>query len=338
MKRINLYVFIQIIKSCTLVFFIFISIAWLMQLSRLFSAMNNMQIEYQSIFFLSLFLIPNLINILIPFVVIFGLILTFIKLDKDKELIAIFSLGLSIKQIKLPIIIVTIFFLFIYIFLNLFISPYVYKEYKEREFKIKNEINIDDINLSNFLEIENIILDFKKEKNEFKEIFINFMEKNENIIYAQKGKISNENGKIVFNLFNGFKLSFNSEENEKLEFDNYKLEFLLDNLPNYKILDKNSQTILNLIDESNYPMIIEKIFDFFVLLIIIILFYIFNIKGNNYKLNSIFIFLFTSIFINIAHNIIKNIELDFQLLLILSAANIIINTMFILFSRRIIGE
>ena len=120
-------------------------------------------------------------------------------------------------------------------------------EYKTREFKIKNEINIDDINLSNFLEIENIILDFKKDKNEFKEIFINFKEKKENIIYAKKGKIINQNGKIIFNLFDGFKLSFLNDENEKLEFENYKLEFSLHDLPNYKIFDKNSQTILNLI-------------------------------------------------------------------------------------------
>ena len=338
MKRINLYVFIQIIKSCTLVFFIFISIAWLMQLSRLFSAMSNMQIEYQSIFFLSLFLIPNLINVLIPFVVIFGLILTFIKLDKDRELIAIFTLGLSMKQVKLPIILITLFFLVIYMILNLFLSPYVYKEYKKKEFRIKNEININDINLSNFLEIENIILDFKKDNNEFKEIFINYKDKKENIIYAKKGKIINEDGKIIFNLFNGFKLSFIDEENEKLEFENYKLEFLLNSLPTYKILDKNSQTILNIIEEKNYSMIVEKFFDFIVLLIIVFLFYKFNIKSNNYKLNSIFIFLFVSIFINIAHNIIKNIELDFQLLLIMNITNIAISILLIEFSKKITNE
>ena len=199
---------------------------------------------------MSLFLIPNLINVLIPFLVIFGLILTFVKLDKDKELIAIFSLGLSIKHIKLPIIIITFLFLIIYIFLNLFISPYVYKEYKIREFKIKNEIKIDDINLSNFLGIENIILDFKKNRNEFIEIFINFKEKKENIIYAKKGNIINQDGKIIFNLFNGFKLSFLNEENEKLEFENYKLEFLLEGLPNYKVTTWRKSFFKFLVSES----------------------------------------------------------------------------------------
>ena len=96
MKKINQYVFIQIFKSCTLVFFIFVSIAWLMQLSRLLSAMNNLQIEFLAIFSLSLWLVPNLINVTLPFIIIFGLVFAFAKLDKDKEIIAIYSLGLSI--------------------------------------------------------------------------------------------------------------------------------------------------------------------------------------------------------------------------------------------------
>ena len=40
----------QIIKSCTLVFFIFVSIAWLLQISRLFNYLGNLQIEFIKIF------------------------------------------------------------------------------------------------------------------------------------------------------------------------------------------------------------------------------------------------------------------------------------------------
>ena len=79
MKKINLYIFIQIIKSCTLVFFIFVSIAWLLQISRLFSIMNNLNIDFLNIIHLSSYLVPNLFNITLPFIVMFGLILTFIK-------------------------------------------------------------------------------------------------------------------------------------------------------------------------------------------------------------------------------------------------------------------
>ena len=92
MKKINQYVFIQIFKSCTLVFFIFVSIAWLLQISRLFSYLSNFQVKFLDILNLSIFLIPNLINVILPFIVIFGIIIAFIKLDKDKEIIAYYSL------------------------------------------------------------------------------------------------------------------------------------------------------------------------------------------------------------------------------------------------------
>ena len=135
MNKINLYVFSQIVKSCTLVFFIFVSIAWLMQISRLFTIMNNLQIEFLSILSLSVWLIPNLINITMPFVIVFGLVLAFIKFDRDKELIAIYTLGLSINVIKKPLFLLLIIALATYLFINFFLSPFTYGVYKETEYK-----------------------------------------------------------------------------------------------------------------------------------------------------------------------------------------------------------
>ena len=97
LNRISFYVFIQIFKGCTLIFFIFISISWLLQITRLFSLTNLLQVEIITIFLLSLFLLPNLITVILPFVVIFGIVLCFVKLNKDKELLAIYSSGLSNK-------------------------------------------------------------------------------------------------------------------------------------------------------------------------------------------------------------------------------------------------
>ena len=108
MNRINYYVFIQIFKACTLVFFIFISISWLLQITRLFSLTNLLQVEIITIFILSTYLLPNLITIILPFVVIFGIVLCFVKLNTDKELVAIYSSGLNHKVIRTPIIIFTI--------------------------------------------------------------------------------------------------------------------------------------------------------------------------------------------------------------------------------------
>ena len=334
MKKINLYVFIQIIKSCTLVFFIFISIAWLLQISRLFSYLNNLQIDFVNVLFLSFFLIPNLINVTLPFIIIFGLIIAFIKFDKDKEIIAIFSLGLSIKEILKPFFLISIITIFLYLFLNLFFSPYIYDKYKQKEFDLRNSINLDNINISNFIQLdENLILDFSKKEDVFEDVFIRFIGENENIVFAKKARIIKEPKKFIFNLSEGFKLSFMNNKIEKLEFENYKLNFPLKNENNYNNYDKNTLTLFNLIKYKDYNSMIERMFDTLILLTVIIFFYFNNIKVNKFSINHIFIYLFLSILIIIFQNIIKNLDFSLQFSFLLNIINFSIIYLFMLINK-----
>lgn len=334
MKKINLYVFIQIIKSCTLVFFIFVSIAWLLQISRLFSYLNNLQIDFVNVLFLSFFLIPNLINVTLPFIIIFGLIIAFIKFDKDKEIIAIFSLGLSIKEILKPFFLISIIAIFLYLFLNLFFSPYIYDKYKQKEFDLRNSINLDNINISNFIQLdENLILDFSKKEDVFEDVFIRFIGENENIVFAKKARIIKEPKKFIFNLSEGFKLSFMNNKIEKLEFENYKLNFPLKNENNYNNYDKNTLTLFNLIKYKDYKSMIERMFDTLILITVIIFFYLNNIKDNKFSINHIFIYLFLSILIIIFQNIIKNLDFSLQFSFLLNIINFSIIYLFMLINK-----
>ena len=334
MKKINLYVFIQIIKSCTLVFFIFVSIAWLLQISRLFSYLNNLQIDFVNVLFLSFFLIPNLINVTLPFIIIFGLIIAFIKFDKDKEIIAIFSLGLSIKEILKPFFLISIITIFLYLFLNLFFSPYIYDKYKQKEFDLRNSINLDNINISNFIQLdENLILDFSKKEDVFEDVFIRFIGENENIVFAKKARIIKEPKKFIFNLSEGFKLSFMNNKIEKLEFENYKLNFPLKNENNYNNYDKNTLTLFNLIKYKDYKSMIERMFDTLILLTVIIFFYFNNIKDNKFSINHIFIYLFLSMLIIIFQNIIKNLDFSLQFSFLLNIINFSIIYLFMLINK-----
>jgi len=334
MKKINLYVFIQIIKSCTLVFFIFISIAWLLQISRLFSYLSNLKIDFVNVLFLSFFLIPNLINVTLPFIIIFGLIIAFIKFDKDKEIIAIFSLGLSIKEILKPFFLISIITVFLYLFLNLFFSPYIYGKYKQKEFDLRNSINLDNINISNFIQLdENLILDFSKKEDVFEDVFIKFIGENENIVFAKKARIIKEPKKFIFNLSEGFKLSFINNKIEKLEFENYKLNFPLKNENNYNNYDKNTLTLFNLIKYKDYNSMIERMFDTLILLTVIIFFYFNNIKDNKFSIKHIFIYLFLSILIIIFQNIIKNLDFSLQFSFLLNIINFSIIYLFMLINK-----
>ena len=327
MNKINLYVFSQIVKSCILVFFIFVAIAWLMQLSRLFSIMNNLQIEFLSILGLSMWLIPNLINITLPFVIIFGLVLAFIKFDRDKELVAIYSLGLTINAIKKPLFLLLTIALITYLFINFFLSPITYGIYKENEFRLRNTIEFDKINISNFIELDNnLVIDFEKDNQNFKDILINFNDENNNIIFADKGIIKDKDDKLIFTLFNGFKLVFNNEEIEKLKFDNYNIEFPNIAKKKYKNFDKNTVDIFTLLqdrNETNTKIIIQRIFDIIIILSFIYYFYFYVIKLNNYSLKNLLLFIIMSILILLIDNFAENFNFNNINLIFICAVNIL---------------
>ena len=72
---------------------------------------------------------------------------------------------------------------------------------------------------SNFLNLNNTtILDFKN-NSEYTDIFISFNDAKENVVYAKKGNIFNENNQYKFQLSDGFKISVDNENQiEKLNF------------------------------------------------------------------------------------------------------------------------
>ena len=326
-KKINLYVFIQLIKSCILIFFIFTSIGWLLQISRLFSYLNTYQIKMFDILYLSLFLIPNLINTIIPFIIIFGVVIAFIKMDRDKEIIAIYSLGLSINTIKKPLYFLLGITTILYIFLNFFFSPYIYGKYKEKEFELRNSVDLNNINYTNFIKLEKIILDFDKQDDIYKNIYINFVEeidRTENIIFAEKGTIESNQNAFIFTLMNGYKLSLYENKIEKLEFEKYKISFPNKSANSYNNIDKNTETIRDLIKDKKYQALSERFFDIIILISIVIYFYFQNIKYNNFKISNIIQFLIFAIIVLIIQNLIKNIDINYLNFFIFNILNIFV--------------
>lgn len=322
MKKIDKYIFLEILKGCLLILFIFLSISWLLQFARLISLTNLIQVDIITIFYLSMFLIPNLISIIIPFVIIFGLIITFIKLHKDKEIISIYSLGLSTNSLSRSLKYFTILIILILLSFNFYISPKIYKEYKLKEFEIRNKIDFEKIVISNFLQInKNTFLDFKKDNQEFKEVFIKFSGNNDNLIYAKNATIIQDNDFFIFNLIDGFKITIiNDNKIEKLEFENYNLKIKNNKFKTFDNFDKNTFNIFDDIKSKNYLNITHKGADVIFVLIIILFFYFKNIKVYRFDFYYLFIFITFSSILLILNQLLKNLEISFltNVLIILS--------------------
>ena len=322
MKKIDKYIFLEILKGCLLILFIFLSISWLLQCARLISLTNLIQVDIITILYLSMFLIPNLISIIIPFVIIFGLIITFIKLHKDKEIISIYSLGLSTNSLSRSLKYFTILIILILLSFNFYISPKIYKEYKLKEFEIRNKIDFEKIVISNFLQInKNTFLDFKKDNQEFKEVFIKFSGNNDNLIYAKNATIIQDNDFFIFNLIDGFKITIiNDNKIEKLEFENYNLKIKNNKFKTFDNFDKNTFNIFDDIKSKNYLNITHKGADVIFVLIIILFFYYKNIKVYRFDFYYLFIFITFSSILLILNQLLKNLEISFltNVLIILS--------------------
>ncbi len=311
-NKIKIYLLLQIIKYFVLILFIFLSVAWLLQITRLFTLTNFLHIQVFDVILLSFYLIPNIITIITPFILIFGLLLCFIKLNRDNELIAILSLGFGLKPFKNALTFFCCVVIFIFTLLNFYISPKIYETYKIKEYELRNTLDFNKIAFSNFLNLNNnTILDFDKKNNEYTNIFISFNDEKENIVFAKKGKIFSENSKYNFKLSDGFKISINkNKEVEKLEFLNYILKIDSKDIINKNIVDKNTFTIFDDYQSNNYLNISFKIMDILLIVFIIFFFYKQNLRNINFKTKNNIYFCLSCIFILIINQILKNSEIS----------------------------
>ena len=309
--KIKIYLFSQITKYFILILFIFLSVSWLLQITRLFTVTNFLHIEVLDILLLSLYLIPNLITVILPFILIFGLLLCFIKLKKDNELIAILSLGFGLKPFKVILVSFCLIIILVFSSLNFYIAPKVYEIYKIKELELRNTLDFNKMAYSNFLNLnKTTILDFTKKDNQYEEIFLKYDDGKENIIYAKKGNIVSVNNQYNFRLIDGFKISIDENQQiEKLEFLNYILNIDHKNINSSEVNDKNTFTIFDDYKTKNYLNISFKFLDIILIIFVIFFFYKNNLRDINFNtLNNIY-FSCSCICILIFNQILKNSEI-----------------------------
>ncbi len=335
-RKINIYLFTQICKYFFLILFIFLSIAWLLQITRLFTITNFIQSDIFDVLILSFYLIPNLIAIIIPFILIFSLLLCFTRLNKDNELISILSLGMALKPFKISLIFFSFFILILFSILNNYLAPKIYEEYKKREYDLRNTLNIENIAFSNFLSLnKNTTLDFKKIKNEYHNILINYKDSKDNLIYAKKGNIINKNNHYKFQLYDGFKISIDEKKQiEKLEFLNYILKVENNNIVLGKNIDKNTFTIFDDINKKNYLNITFKFLDVILILYILFFFYINNLRKINFKIKNNIFFSSICVIVLLMNQILKNSEIILFNYTIIISLIIIFSSIFLFIKNK----
>ena len=119
-----------------------------------------------------------------------------------------------------------------------------------------------------------------------------------------------------------------------MEFENYKLDIINNNFKTYDNFDKNTFSILDDINNKDYLNIVHKITDTIIVITIIVFFYFNNIKFYKFNFYYIVIFLFTSSSLLILNQIIKNLEINYILNILIIFSIFILSLLYSLVGNK----
>ena len=260
------YIFKEILILTLVCTAIILSITWLIQSLREVQIVVENGASLIQFFYLSVLPLPLWILITLPFGLLIAVILLFSRLDNDNEITIFRFSGLSNSQIALPTILFLILSMtFLYI-TSFYLVPYSYKIYKSKQYELRNNISKVLLREDVFTDLQDGLTVLIKEKNhllELKEIFI-FDTRGENKVdfFSHSGKLLLTSEGPILQLFNGFRRTINSEEQEinKLYFENYSINLIRKKTNKSRWLENNEKSIPQLFNEGTPSSLAEAHF------------------------------------------------------------------------------
>ena len=255
--RIFKYIFKMSILNTLISFLVIIGLVWVSQSFRSIKFIFEKGGTILDFFKLSIFSMPAWFSISISFGVFFGVFITFLKLENDRELIAMKSSGLNSLQISYPIFLIGVILSF-FLLLNFhFLLPKSYSFYKNYEDNLRYKTPQILFNENSFFHIDKKTFFAKSiNGNQLNKIFIkDYSSKTETIdIFAKKAIFVPEKNNIKIKLIDGIKII--SEQKSNPLIIQFKEDYISFNKKNAKQPTRSDRVID--LKEFTYFELIEK--------------------------------------------------------------------------------
>ena len=227
------YIFKQSIKNVIVSTLVLISVIWLSQSFKSIKLIINNGANLSDFFLLSIYSFPSWLLIALPFGTFAGCMISYLKLQNDKEIIIMKSSGLNDIQISKPAIFVSLVSALILFIVSHIILPESYKNFKILQNEIRNSSK--DLNLKDntFIELDKnqTIFVGDTSNNNLSQIFIQDKTDplNVNEYYAKNGFFTMDD-KLILVLINGTRIVTNKQgKSTILKFKKYNIEINSDN-------------------------------------------------------------------------------------------------------------
>ena len=223
------YIFRQTLSNVTISTLVFVGIIWLSQSFKSIKLIVNKGANLSDFFILSAYSIPSWLLIAIPFGIFAGCMISYLKLQNNREILVMRSAGISNLKLSIPAILTAILSSLILFMISHFVMPKTYKNFKNLQNEIRNSSQRFIIKDNIFVDInenQTIFISKLNKQNELEEIFIQDRSDPSSVVefFSKKGYLKFEKN-IVLSMTDGLRISTDSKgRSTLLNFKFYDIE------------------------------------------------------------------------------------------------------------------
>ena len=210
-NRIYKYFFYELFRYFTVVLFALTAIIWTIQAVNFLDLVTDDGHAFAIYFYYSILTIPKILTKLIPFSFLISLIITILKMEKDNELIILWTSGLNKIYIVNLIFKISILIMFLQLLMSILINPetlnYSRKLLKNSELQFASSL-LKEKEFNDTVEGLTIFVEKERDNKIYENIFIRDdgevltkVSGNSSTIFAKSGYISDDEQNLI--LLNG---------------------------------------------------------------------------------------------------------------------------------------
>lgn len=216
MNLIFRYIFKKFLLTHLMLSAIFLCLIWLTQSLRYVEMIINNKVSLGRFFYLTFYLVPDLVVLVTPIAFGITLLYTHHKLVISHEFSSLKAIGLSIWNISKPSIVLGGLLTTVLVTMNIWLVPLAFQKFSEQRHIIQNAISSMMVREGSFNTQKNITVFIREHtfEEELKGIFIYQTTKDGAHTYttfADSGKLMNNGDKLILVLQNGERHEVNSQ-------------------------------------------------------------------------------------------------------------------------------
>ena len=256
------YVFKEMIPPfiINLMFFTFVFL--MVEMLKVTNMVVNYRVGVFTVLIMLAYSTPYFLTYVIPMSIMIAVLLTFLRLSGDNEIVALKTSGMSIYGLLPPVMLFCLFGCLLTLFMTVYGMPWGRLSFKELSYKIVSsnlEIGLKDRTFND--SFEDVVLYVNKIDPKSKELQDIFIEdkRSQNIVstvVAPRGKLFSEPDEYIYNLllYNGviYQADVKNRSTKYIDFDTYEIQLDIEQVSSSLQPGPKHRKEMNLVELRNY--------------------------------------------------------------------------------------